>query len=63
MPEMPTMSDEDREQALSDLNMLRGPGGLERTEGQYRELLDRSGFDLVATYSAGRFNLIEAHPR
>jgi hypothetical protein len=30
MPEKPTMADEDREQALSDLNMLRGPGGLER---------------------------------
>jgi hypothetical protein len=56
------MSDEDREQALSDLNMLRGPGGLERTERQYRELFDRSGFDLVATYSAGRFNVIEARP-
>ena len=57
------MSDEDREQALSDLNMLRGPGGLERTKKQYCELLDRSGFDLVATYSAGRFNLVEARPR
>lgn len=63
MPETPTMSDDDREQALSNLNMLRGPGGLERTERQYRELLDRSGFDLVTTYSAGRFNLIEACPR
>ncbi|MCK1515738.1 methyltransferase [Bradyrhizobium sp. 190] len=63
MPETPTMADEDREQALSDLNMLRGPGGLERTEGQYRELLNRSGFDPVTTYSAGRFNLIEACPR
>jgi tRNA A58 N-methylase Trm61 len=62
MPETPTMSDEDREQALSDLNMLRGPGGLERTERQYRELFDRSGFDLVAMYSAGRFNVIEARP-
>jgi len=63
MPETPTTVDEDREQALSDLNMLRGPGGLERTEGQYRELLSRSGFDLVKTYPAGRFNLIEARPR
>jgi ubiquinone/menaquinone biosynthesis C-methylase UbiE len=63
MPEIPTMSDEDREQALSDLNMLRGPGGLERTEKQYRELLEQSGFDLVATYSAGRFNVIDARPR
>jgi tRNA A58 N-methylase Trm61 len=60
MPEAPTTADEDREQALSDLNMLRGPGGLERTKAQYRELLDQSGFDLVTTYSAGRFNLIEA---
>jgi hypothetical protein len=32
MPERPSVSDEDREQAMSDLNMLRGPGGLERTE-------------------------------
>jgi ubiquinone/menaquinone biosynthesis C-methylase UbiE len=63
MPETPTMADEDREQALSDLNMLRGPGGLERTEGQYRELLDQSGFDLVTSYPAGRFNVIEARPR
>ncbi|MEH2519745.1 tRNA A58 N-methylase Trm61 [Bradyrhizobium sp. AZCC 1610] len=62
MPETPTMADEDREQALSDLNMLRGPGGLERTEGQYRKLFDQSGFDLAAVYPAGRFNLIEAHP-
>ncbi|WP_213288442.1 methyltransferase [Bradyrhizobium sp. sGM-13] len=63
MPEMPTMADEDREQALSDLNMLRGPGGLERTKGQYRELLDQSGFDLAAVYPAGRFNVMEARPR
>ncbi|MEH2610906.1 tRNA A58 N-methylase Trm61 [Bradyrhizobium sp. AZCC 1693] len=63
MPETPTMADEDREQALSDLNMLRGPGGLERTEQQYRELLNQSGFDLVTTYLAGRFNVIEARPR
>jgi len=62
MPETPTMAVEDREQALSDLNMMRGPGGLERTKAQYRELLEQSGFDLVTTYSAGRFNLIEARP-
>jgi cyclopropane fatty-acyl-phospholipid synthase-like methyltransferase len=62
MPETPTMAVEDREQALSDLNMMRGPGGCERTKAQYRELLEQSGFDLVTTYSAGRFNLIEARP-
>jgi len=42
--------------------MLRGPGGLERTKGQYRELLNQSGFALAAIHPAGRFNLIEAHP-
>ena len=62
MPETPSATDEDKAHALSDLNMLRGPGGCERTEGQYRELLDQSGFVLTAIYPAGRFNLIEAHP-
>jgi O-methyltransferase domain len=32
MPESPTVEDEDRSHAMSDLNMLRCPGGLERTE-------------------------------
>jgi len=63
MPESPTTTEEDRAHALSDLNMLRGPGGLERTERQYGELLAQSGFALVAIYPAGRFNVIEAHLR
>jgi hypothetical protein len=62
MPETPSATDEDKAHALSDLNMLRGPGGCERTKGQYRELLNQSGFVLTAIYPAGRFNLIEAHP-
>ena len=62
MPETPTPADEDRAHALSDLNMLRGPGGLERTEEQYVDLLAQSGFGLAAIYPAGRFNVIEAHP-
>jgi hypothetical protein len=62
MPETPTATEEDKAHALSDLNMLRGPGGLERTKGQYRELLNQSGFALAAIHPAGRFNLIEAHP-
>jgi hypothetical protein len=33
MPDSPTAIDEDKAHAMSDLNMLRGPGGLERTEG------------------------------
>jgi hypothetical protein len=63
MPETPAATDEDKAHALSDLNMLSGPGGCERTEGQYRELLQQSGFDLAAVYAAGRFNVIEARPR
>ena len=62
MPESPGMTDDDKAHAMSDLNMLCGPGGCERTEGQYRELLRRSGFDLAAIHPAGRFNVIEARP-
>jgi hypothetical protein len=62
MPEAPAATDEDKAHAMSDLNMLCGPGGCERTEGQYRELLAQSGFDLAAVYPAGRFNVIEARP-
>jgi tRNA A58 N-methylase Trm61 len=62
MPEKPAATDEDKAHALSDLNMLRGPGGCERTKGQYRELIEQSGFALTAVHPAGRFNVIEAHP-
>jgi SAM-dependent methyltransferase len=62
MPESPGMADDDKAHAMSDLNMLCGPGGCERTEGQYRELLEQSGFALAAVYPAGRFNVIEARP-
>jgi hypothetical protein len=60
MPELPSASDEDREQAMSDLNMLRGPGGLERTEKKYCRLLDDAGFQQLAVLPAGRFSVIEA---
>jgi hypothetical protein len=62
MPETPAATDEDKAHAMSDLNMLRGPGGCERSEGQYRELLEQSGFALATVYPAGRFNVIEARP-
>jgi hypothetical protein len=62
MPEKPAATDEDKAHALSDLNMLRGPGGCERTKGQYLELIGQSGFALTAVHPAGRFNVIEAHP-
>jgi O-methyltransferase domain len=60
MPETPTTNDVDKAHALSDLNMLRGPGGLERTERQYRLLLEQSGFCQASLRSAGRFGVIEA---
>jgi len=60
MPDSPEISDEHREQAMSDLNMLRGPGGLERTEKQYRRLLDEAGFRQVTIHPAGLFSVIEA---
>jgi SAM-dependent methyltransferase len=61
MPEVPTATDDDRAHALSDLNMLRGPGGHERTERAYRLLLDESGFELTSIHPAGRFSVIEAN--
>ena len=42
--------------------MMRGPGGMERTEAQYRDLLDRTGFRITSIAPAGRFNVIEARP-
>jgi ubiquinone/menaquinone biosynthesis C-methylase UbiE len=60
MPEFPGATDEDRDQAMSDLNMLRGPGGLERTERKYNRLLQDTGFQQLAIHPAGVFSVIEA---
>jgi ubiquinone/menaquinone biosynthesis C-methylase UbiE len=59
MPDAPTVTDEDKAHAMSDLNMLRGPGGLERTEKEYRHLLNENGFRPESIYPAGRFSVIE----
>lgn len=61
MPEQPAATDEDQANAMSDLNMLRGPGGLERSEKQFRLLLEQSGFRQTLVRSASRFSVIEAH--
>jgi cyclopropane fatty-acyl-phospholipid synthase-like methyltransferase len=63
MPESPGVSDEDKAHAMSDLNMLRGPGGRERTEKQYHRLLTESGFRPTSLHPAGRFNVIESRVR
>jgi O-methyltransferase domain/Dimerisation domain len=60
MPQSPGVSNEDRANVMSDLNMLRGPGGRERTEKQYHRLLTESGFLPTSLHPAGRFNVIES---
>jgi DNA-binding HxlR family transcriptional regulator len=60
LPEMPTASDVDKAHIMSDLNMLCGPGGLERSERQYRLLLEQTGFCQKSLVSAGLFSVIEA---
>jgi hypothetical protein len=62
MPAVLGRDDEHKSHALSDLNMLRGPGGMERTEAQYRDLLGKTGFRVTSIAPAGRFNVIEARP-
>jgi DNA-binding HxlR family transcriptional regulator len=62
MPESPAANDEDKGHVLSDLNMLRGPGGMERTEKQYRSLMKENGFGTTSIVPFGRFSVIEAKP-
>jgi hypothetical protein len=59
MPESPFAGNENKAHAMSDLNMLRGPGGLERTENEYRRLLGENGFCLMSIVPAERFSVIE----
>lgn len=60
VPEVPEINPEHRDVAMSDLNMLRIPGGAERTASEYRELLAKSGFKMARVVAAGRFSVIEA---
>ena len=46
--------------ALADLNMLRGPGGCERTEDEHRALLARGGFRMTRIVPFGRVSVIES---
>ncbi|PSO15053.1 hypothetical protein C7G42_29645 [Bradyrhizobium sp. MOS003] len=59
MPERTTAAMEDRSCAISDLNMLRGPGGRERTEAEYCKLAASAGFTLFGTKDMGIFSLIQ----
>lgn len=59
MPELATTEPHDRSCAMSDLNMLRGPGGCERTEAEYRRLGVLAGFAFVGIRGIGSFSLVE----
>jgi hypothetical protein len=49
---------------LSDLNMLVGPGGQERTEAEYRTLYTAAGFELARLIpTQSRMSIIEGMPR
>jgi hypothetical protein len=45
---------------MSDLNMLGGIGGCERTESEFRDLLAMGGFHMKYVVPAGRYGVIEA---
>ncbi|RXT51485.1 methyltransferase [Bradyrhizobium betae] len=59
MPERATTDPRDRSCVMSDLNMLRGPGGCERTEAEYRKLAGSAGFAFVRTTDIGSFSLVQ----
>lgn len=59
MPELVMAEAEDRSCAMSDLNMLRGPGGCERSEAEYRGLAIAAGFAFVGTADMGAFSLVQ----
>ena len=49
---------------LSDLNMLVGPGGQERTEAEYRALYTAAGFELTQVIpTQSRMSIIVGVPR
>jgi hypothetical protein len=60
MPEILQPVAEHRAAVLNDLNMLRGPGGSERTEHEFRNVLMKTDFTLTRVIPAGRMHLIEA---
>jgi hypothetical protein len=54
---------EDAPSKFSDLNMLVGPGGRERTQDEYAALFESAGFRLVgATPTAGELVVFEGEP-
>ena len=60
VPEMLSPTADNLDCVLMDLNMLRGPGGCERTEDEFRELLAKGGFRMMRVVPANRYSVIEA---
>jgi O-methyltransferase domain len=59
MPEPATTEPADRSCVMSDLNMLRGPGGRKRTEAEYKRLAMLAGFAFVGATDIGSFSLVQ----
>jgi hypothetical protein len=65
MPERIELSPRAQRMALRDLHMLVGPGGRERSEAEFDQLLASAGFTRLRTSSLGAegsFSLIETSP-
>ncbi|MDX6438189.1 MAG: hypothetical protein QOF45_772 [Gaiellaceae bacterium] len=53
---------EEAQSKFSDLNMLVGPGGRERTQNQYAALFESAGFRLVDATTTGELVVFEGQP-
>jgi hypothetical protein len=63
MPDRLDANSHHRAVAWADLNMLVGPGGCQRTEGEFRALLQGAGFALTQIIpTALGFSVLEAAP-
>lgn len=58
--EQPEPNGDNLSVVMSDLNMLSGGGGRERTEGEFRDLLAEGGFRMECVVPAGRYAVMEA---
>jgi hypothetical protein len=55
---------DDLDDLLADLNMMVMPGGLERTEAEFRHLFARAGYSLERVVPTGtHLQILEAVPR
>jgi hypothetical protein len=60
IPDAPEPNADTLSAVMSDLNMLSGGGGCERTEGEFRALLAKAGFRLERVVPAGRYAVMES---